>query len=341
MLLYGFSNTQVVARAPTAALRQAIWLLCVGYTLALTSGSARALEVTCADSSTVQITCVEGGNTVTCGEETTSIISYLALPNGPGPFPGGYYNHGGFGSTVGGDLLENAGQLACEGYIAYSKRREQTSVPGTLLEVEQGLAEFKSLAAAQLDLSRLAILGYSRGGLLVLRMAQTHPGEFAAAVMLAPAPGGTEGWGSGNTAMDSFLLDVDSIDPATAFLIQVAENDRPPDNPSGDDLVDLATTVQAAISPIVTTATLDLRDAWPSVLQGGHDLFQPEPLGQALSTDPGHYWREVIAHLDLHVAGTAGLPALGPPGLALAISALLLAGLGLCLRSWLRGEAPS
>lgn len=341
MLLHGFSNRQVVARAPTAAPRQALWLLCVGYTLALTAGSARALAVTCADSSSVQITCVENGATVTCGEEMTTIISYLAVPNGSGPFPGVLYNHGGFGAVVGGDLLENAGQLACAGYIAYSKRREGTSVPDTQLEVEQGLSEFKVFAGTQLDLSRLAIMGYSRGGLLVLAMAETHSGEFDAAIMLAPAPGSTEPWGSGNTAMDTFLLDVGDIDPGTAFLILVAANDLPPDNPV-NDLVDLATTVHTAVAGIVTAATLDVRPAWlPGVTQGGHNLFQAEPPGQPLSTDPGHYWREVIAHLDLHVAGTAGLPALGPPGLALAISALLLAGLGPCLRSRLGGEAPS
>ena len=313
-------------------LRNRVSCLCVSSTLVLSPASTQALEVSCADTSTVQITCVEGASTVTCGEEMSEIVSYLAVPNGPGPFPGVLYNHGGFGTVVGGDLLENAGQLACKGYIAYSKRREGISVAATLLEVETGLSEFKTYAAPHLDLSRMAIMGYSRGGLLVLRMAQDHPSEFAAAIMLAPAPGGLAPGGGGATVMETYLLDAGDLDPGTAFLIQVASNDRPPDSP-GDDLVALSTTVHATIFPIVTTATLDIRPAWPGVTQGGHDLFQAAPTGQALSTDPGAYWKEVIAHLDLHVAGTAGLPALGPAGIAITISTILLVGLGLRARS--------
>ena len=61
------------------------------------------------------------------------------------------YNHGGKGPVEeGGDLEKFVEMLAAEAFIAYAKKREKTSVPDTLSEVQDGLCELMNLTPRQL-----------------------------------------------------------------------------------------------------------------------------------------------------------------------------------------------
>ena len=81
----------------------------------------------------------------------------------------------------GGDPQEIVEMLAVEGFIAYAKKREKTSIPDTLSEVQDGLTELVNLTSDQLqnrsiveDLAGpgVSVFGYSRGALLSLRLAE-------------------------------------------------------------------------------------------------------------------------------------------------------------------------
>jgi len=139
---------------------------------------------------------------------------FRCTPAGEGPFPGVLYNHGGMGDQVGGDLEGTCRGLAEAGYVAYSKkRRDSIPLNGHLDDVFDGLEGLQT--SPGVDESRLAIVGFSRGGLLTLQAALMAPELWDAVVLMAPAPG--------NNSMDETLQDVSPL--AAPVLIQVAEND--------------------------------------------------------------------------------------------------------------------
>lgn len=301
-----------------------------------------ALDVECWDESgSVAVQCVVAGATVDCDAPGTEYISYYAAPAGSGPFPGVLYNHGGAGTALGGDPLESAAQLACSGYIGYAKRRVLLDIDDSYFEAEAGLDELLDLGDSDLDPDRIGVMGYSRGGLYSLRLTELRSGAFAAAVLMASAPGGCTtgtpnscGWtapgGAGNTVMDGYLEDVDLIDPGTAFLVMVAENDNPAGNNPMNDLVDLSATVsQTLADEEVTPVFLELRPAWPpdnlSAPFGGHQLFESvEDNGQELGLEEQYYWRKVIDHFDAHMAAASAAPGLAPVPILLLGAALTL-----------------
>ena len=302
--------------------------------LLVLAAPAAALDVVCPDASIQEVACVEAGAVIDCDDATTVYLSYLALPPGSDAHPGVLYNHGGSGIQLGGDPAEAAGQLACAGYVGYAKRRVGGPIGTALGEMEAGLVELLALAYPRLDPTRLALMGYSRGGLLGLRLAELHPTSFAAVVLMAPAPGAgswTPG-GGGSTTMDTYLSDVDDIGSETAFLVMVASNDRPPplgNNPH-NNLVDLATTVHLELDAVVDSAVLDLRPNWnESETLGGHALFDAAPKGQELdASDDTTYWSAAIDFLDTHLAASAGVDSLSPRSLWWLAVVLGLAALG-------------
>ncbi|MFP6654916.1 MAG: hypothetical protein VCB25_04765, partial [Myxococcota bacterium] len=119
---------------------------------------ASALDVICPDATTQEVACVEAGVVIDCTNATTAFPSYLAMPVGSDSVPGVFYNHGGSGTQLGGDPVEAAGQLACAGYVGYSKRRMGGPIADALAEVEAGLVELQTLASPRLDPARLALM---------------------------------------------------------------------------------------------------------------------------------------------------------------------------------------
>jgi acetyl esterase/lipase len=142
--------------------------------------------------------------------------STLCTPPGAGPFPGVLYNHGGRATVVGGDLEGTCLALAEAGYVGYSKARrlgESRSIAGHIDDVHDGLDAL--LAADGVDTSRVAIMGFSRGGLLTLQAATERPDTFSAVVTMAPA--------SAKGLLATVLEDAGQID--APVLVLVSDND--------------------------------------------------------------------------------------------------------------------
>ncbi len=211
----------------------------------------------------------------TGGELTVESLGddFLCTPAGVGPFPGVAYNHGGLGDQIGGDLEGTCRGLAEAGYVAYSKKRRDTiPLDGHLDDVRAGV---DALVASQgVDTNRLAIVGFSRGGLLSLQAALEWPSEWNAVVLMAPAPG--------NNSMDLTLQDVSAL--AAPVLIQVSENDL-----FQADHVQIVEDVKAALDAAGKEYTSHLYSPYGD---DGHELFWEVQ-------DP--YWSDLLDFLAEHL----------------------------------------
>jgi len=202
--------------------------------------------------------------------EPLSDGSFVCRPAGPGPFAAVLYNHGGRGDALGGDLRGTCEALAAAGYVARAERRPATmSLTGHLEDVLAGLDALRS--RQDVDADRVAMIGFSRGGLLTMQAALVRPDQIAVAILLAPA--------SGNGALEATLLDVSAlVAPVHVF---VSENDV-----FQDDHVGLAHAVESALSSADKTVVLRI---YPPHGKDGHTLFfkVQEP-----------YWSDVLEVLD-------------------------------------------
>jgi len=296
--------------------------------------------------------------------------SYLALP----PLvPGGpsanehravLYNHGGKGPLEeGGDPQKVVEMLAAEGFIAYAKKREKTSVPDTLSEVQEGLAELMNLTADQLQNRSIledsagpgvSVFGFSRGALLSLRLAELQEDSSGEAVkidkvILAAMAPGSGSWTEGGaleaskfTTADQYLSDgsiiatnnIELIDSSfTEFFMIAAANDQPTDNPN-NNLVDMMTTANQRManrSGTAVTSTLKIYDSWRSPATG-HNLFMKvADGGQDLVNEPGYYWHDVVRFLKNESIDTTYTALIPEPGSGV-LAFLGAAGLGFCCR---------
>ena len=273
--------------------------------------------------------------------------SFLALP---ALAPGGtnenthrvvLYNHGGLGLLEGGDPEKVVRRLAEVGFIAYAKKRSGVSVSATLGEVQNGLDEVLDLTPDMLrgrflmpytTAPGVSVIGYSRGGLLALRIAELQATATKPYVMIdkviiqAAAPGqdlsagGGGSWVNGGattfedaTTMDEYLSDgiiggsnnIGLIDNgSTEFFMMAAANDQPPYNPQ-NSLVDLVTTAHQRMAARTNSAggafpvpsTLKIYDEW-MLPESGHKLYEHvEDGGQDLINQPGCYWYDVVRFL--------------------------------------------
>ncbi len=196
--------------------------------------------------------------------------SYVCVPAGAGPFPGVVYNHGGRATVVGGDLEGTCLALAEAGYVGYSTQRrltESRSIAGHIDDVYAGLDAL--LAMSDVDTSRVAIMGFSRGGLLTLQAATERPDTFSAIVTMAPA--------SAKGLLDQVLGDADQID--APVLVLVSENDL-----FQDDHVTLAQNVVDALEDADKSVRHIL---YPAFGEDGHERFFVV----------GGYWDDVLTFL--------------------------------------------
>lgn len=121
----------------------------------------------------------------------------VCRPNGKGPFPTVIYNHGlvvdRFGvagaARRGYDLDGICKALAADGFLAFTPIRQsgERNIPGHKEEV-LGAVDYVR-RQPDVDPSRIAIMGFSRGGLLTL-MVGVERSDLRVLLILAPAPGG-------------------------------------------------------------------------------------------------------------------------------------------------------
>jgi len=199
--------------------------------------------------------------------------SFTCRPAGTGPFAGVLYSHGGRQGAVGGDLQGTCAALADAGYLAHARRRiDEDHMPLQLADALVGLDTL--LAHPDLDIGRVGIIGFSRGGLLTLQMAVDRPSVVHAVVLMAPA--------HGLRSMEATLEDVTAVDDPV--LVLVAENDV-----FQADHVAIAHDVEAALVAAGKDVHLVV---YPPYQRDGHALFFEVQ-------DP--YWSDLLAFLDTHL----------------------------------------
>ncbi|MDG2207655.1 MAG: dienelactone hydrolase family protein [Pirellulales bacterium] len=139
--------------------------------------------------------------------------AFRAIPEGDGPFPAVLFLHGGRGGKVGGDPRASLAALARSGYVGLAPMRlEAATLKTEIDQTRSALAYLKNLR--QVDPQRIAVIGFSRGGLLALIAAVEHT-DLRAAILMAPAPG--------RGALDRALGRASQ--PMPPVLVLVAEND--------------------------------------------------------------------------------------------------------------------
>ena len=207
--------------------------------------------------------------------EDPRLEAFFCRPGGEGPFPVVIYNHGGLGQAVGGDAEATCQALARAGFLGFAPMRRKTrTLGGHLDDVEAGLRHALALEGA--DGERIAMLGFSRGGLLTFQTALRRD-DLDAIVLMAPA--------SGRGALEAALPRASRLKPPA--LVLVARNDN-----AQADHVALARRIEGAL----TGAQREVRlVVYPPYEQDGHRLF----------FRVGDYWDDVIAHLRRHLGEAA------------------------------------
>ncbi len=200
------------------------------------------------------------------------LTGHLFTPRGTGPFPAVIYLHGGRGPIVGGNPEATAEALAKSGFVGFAPiRRKELTLKGNAQDVIAAINYVKNLK--DVDADRLAIIGFSRGGLLAF-MASTRQRDLKAIVLLGPA----EGQGT----LRRFLAGADNVTAPTLTL--VAENDI-----SQQDHVSISRQIHTALKNAGKQPRLIV---YPPYEHDGHRLFfEVRPT----------YWHDVEKFLKSHL----------------------------------------
>ena len=215
--------------------------------------------------------------------------TYIASPDGTGPFPAVLYNHGGFDTLVGGDLRGTVVALAELGYIARAEKRMETlPIAGHLQEVQTALDELR--ADSRTDTSCVTIMGFSRGGYLSLEAAKQNPDKVHGCISMAPA--------NPNNLLVILSGDVSPFDDPVLLL--VAENDT-----FQDQHVLLAQMVYDSLIAGTISAILNI---YPHYDSNGNTINDPSDDGHDLfSIVQQPYWSDVLSFLSNNSCNTMGI----------------------------------
>ena len=149
----------------------------------------------------------------------------LCRPEGKGLFPVVVYNHGAIvdfrgyeqAHSLGYDMQGMALALAREGFLVFAPIRQsgRGNLPSHLAEIHQAIAYLKTLPQA--DTTRMALMGFSRGGALTLR-ASLQDEAFRAVILEAPA--------LHPDRVRKLLAETDSLKRPYLLLIEKSDNPR-------------------------------------------------------------------------------------------------------------------
>ncbi len=215
-------------------------------------------------------------STVTYRTGEPTLTGYLCTPEGPGPFAAVLYNHGGLGHIIGGAPRATCRALAASGFVGFSPIRRQTRpLHGHLDDVMAGLEYVRGLDVA--DPGRIAMIGFSRGGLLTL-MAATRGAGLRAVVIMASAPG--------RGHLEAELANAGAV--TAPVLILIAENDTGSRRTMGQNLVRASRRIDRAL---VAAGRASRLIVYPPHGEDGHAMF----------FEVGAYWADVEKFLNDHL----------------------------------------
>jgi hypothetical protein len=216
------------------------------------------------------------GDYVTYATGQFTLKGDLCKPPGNGPFAAVVFNHGGAGTIIGGAPKETCAALAKAGFVGFSPiRRPTRRLTGHLGDVMAAVAHVKGLA--YVDRDRIALIGFSRGGMLAFQAAARRD-EFRALVIMATA------FGRGRGGLD--LDQARSID--APVLVLVAANDTGSRRTHGMNTL----AGSRKLAQALRAADKDVRlIVYPPYRDDGHTLF----------FTVGRYWRDVVAFLRKHL----------------------------------------
>jgi len=200
----------------------------------------------------------------------------VCSPEGAGPHAAVVYNHGlavdRYGhhdaARRGYDLDGMCHALARAGFLAFMPIRAAGSgrLPRHLAEVSNAIDAAKE--RADVDSGRLALVGFSRGGLLAL-MAAAERSDLSALVVIAPAPG--------RGHFERALARVSTIQPPVLIMVEASDD--------GVILGNVDTLEQALGAAGHPATVIRYRRG------GGHRLFWTV----------GSYWPDLAAFLQRHL----------------------------------------
>lgn len=197
-----------------------------------------------------------------------NLKGYLTRPKGNSPFPVAVYHHGGLGPHIGGSPKETSLALAEAGYIGFSPIRRKTAPMADAIEDANAAMSFID-ALPDADKTKIAILGFSRGGHLAVYSGAGNT-NVKAMILMACAPG--------RRGQEEFLSRVRDVQ--APVLLLVAENDN-----RQVDHVALAYKIKKTLDEAQKDSKLIV---YPRYKEDGHEMF----------FEIGSYWRDVVAFLD-------------------------------------------
>ena len=202
---------------------------------------------------------------------------YLCRPPGPGPFPLVVYNHGGLGDIIGGPPEETCEALAKEGYVGFSPIRRKTKpMRDHVLDVMSGLDY--AIALNFIIPQRVALIGFSRGGLLTYIVGSTGY-DLKALVIMATA------FGKGPK---SRVLNK-AKDIKAPALVLVAQNDTGSNRTMGMNTLEGSKEMVDALKKAGNTDVQFI--IYPPYGDDGHTLF----------FTVGNYWHDIVVFLNKHL----------------------------------------
>ena len=213
------------------------------------------------------------GRDVVYSRSEFTLSGMLCAPKGPGPWPAVIFNHGGLGRIVGGTPKETCSALARAGYVGFSPiRRPTRSLFGHLDDVQAALNFIKSQEFV--DENRIAMMGFSRGGMLTYQAA-TSRNDLKAVIIMA-------------IAVNRFVDLSAATSISAPVLLLVAKNDTGSRRTHGQNTLEGMRDLNRALN-LAKKKTQFIE--YPAYGNDGHLLF----------FSINHYWKDILSFPEANI----------------------------------------